>query len=139
MKTMLLVSMSLIMLTGTVVAQSQQVEQKTNQNAVVKNEHLIMKDGKMLHNMGGNEMQMQNDMTLKNGTMIKPDGSYQLKNGKQLRLRNGQCMDMNGRKYMSQEMMQRKMQGKYGMGMHGQNMHSGGQHQNMNGSGSSHH
>ena len=139
MKKMLLVSMSLIMLTGTVVAQSQQVEQKTNQNAVVKNEHLVMKDGKMLHNMDGKEIQMQNDMTLKNGTMIKPDGSYHLKNGKQLRLRNGQCMDMNGRKYMSQEMMQRKMQGKYGMSMHGQNMHSGGQHQNMNGSGSSHH
>jgi len=134
MKKMLLVSMSLIMLTGTLVAQSQQAEQKTQQNAVVKKEHMMMKDGKMVHNMDGKEMQMQNDMQLKNGTTIHPDGTYQLKNGKQLHLRDGQCMDMNGRKYNSQGMMQRQMQGKHGMGMHGQNMSSGGHHQNMNGS-----
>ena len=134
MKKMLLVSMSLIMLTGTLVAQSQQAEQKTQQNAVVKKEHVVMKDGKMVHNMDGKEMQMQNDMQLKNGTTIHPDGTYQLKNGKQLRLRDGQCMDMNGRKYNSQGRMQRQMQGKHGMGMHGQNMNTGGHHQNMNGS-----
>ncbi|HEY8657594.1 MAG TPA: DUF6799 domain-containing protein [Hanamia sp.] len=134
MKKMLLVSMSLIMLTGVLVAQSQQEEQKTQQNAVVKKEHMMMKDGKMVHNMDGNEMQMQNDMQLKNGTTIHPDGTYQLKNGKQLHMHNGQCMDMNGRKYNSQVMMQRQMQGKHGMGMHGQNMNSGIHHQNMNGS-----
>ena len=139
MKKIILVSMSLIMLAGTVVAQSHQEEQKTQQNAVEKNEHFMMKDGKMLHNMHGKEMQMQTDMTLKNGMMIKPDGSYQLKNGKQFQLRDGQCMDMNGRKFSSERMFQRKMQGKHGMGMHGQNMNSGGHHQNMNGSGSSHH
>ena len=139
MKKMILVSMSIIMLTGTIVAQSQQEEQKMQQNAVTKNEHLIMKDGKMMHNMDGKEMQMQSDMTLKNGSMIKPDGSYQLKNGKQLRLRDGQCMNMNGRKYRSLGMFQRKMQMNHGRGMHGQNMQSGGHHQNMNGSGSRHH
>lgn len=139
MKKLLFVPMSLLMLTGTIVAQSQQTEQKIQQNAVVKNEHMVMKDGKMFHNMDGKEMQMQNNMTLKNGMMVNPDGSYQLKNGKQLRLRDGQCMDMNGRKYNSQGMFQRKMQGKHGMRMQGQNMHSGGQHQNMNGNGSSHH
>ncbi|MBY0347370.1 MAG: hypothetical protein GTN67_00920 [Hydrotalea flava] len=139
MKKMLLVSMSLIILTGTIVAQSQQVEQKKHQNAVMKNEHLVMKDGKILHNMDGKEMQMQNDMTLKNGTIIKPDGSYHLKNGKQLHLRDGQCMDMNGRKYRSQGMMQRQMQGNHGMNMQGQKMQSGGHRQNMNGGSGSHH
>ena len=139
MKKLFFVPMSLIMLTGTIVAQSQQEKHKTEQNAVEKNEHMVMKDGKLLHNMDGKEMQMQNDMTLKNATTIKPDGSYQLKNGKQLHLRNGECMDMNGRKYSSERMFQNKMQGKHGMGMHGQNMHSGGHHQNMNGSGRMHH
>jgi hypothetical protein len=98
-----------------------------------------MKDGKMLHNMDGKEMQMQNNMTLKNGTIIKPDGSYQLKNGKQLHLLDGQCMDMNGRKYMSQGMMQRQMHGNHGMNMQGQKMQSGGHRQNMNGGGGMHH
>ena len=135
---MLLVSMSIIMLTGTSVAQSQQEEQKTQQNAAVKNEHMVMKDGKMLHSMDGKEMQMQSDMTLKNGTTIKPDGSYQLKNGKQLHLRDGQCMNMNGRKYRSLGMFQRKMQMNHGRGMHGQNMNSGGHHQKMMGTGSGH-
>jgi hypothetical protein len=82
-------------------------------------------------------MQMQHDMTLKNGTVIKPDGSYQLKNGKQLSLRNGQCMDMNGRKYRSEAMLQRKTQMNHGKGMQGQKMQSGGH--NMMGTGGSHH
>ncbi|MDP1764275.1 MAG: hypothetical protein Q8L07_10345 [Sediminibacterium sp.] len=139
MKKLFFVPMSLIMMTGTIVAQNQQAEQKIQQNAVVKVEYLVMKDGKMLHTTDGKDMLMQHDMTLKNGMMIKPDGSYQLKNGKQLRLRDGQCMDMNGSKYRSQGMFQRKMQGKYGMGMQGKNMHSGGQIQKMNGNGSGHH
>ena len=138
MKKMILVSMSLILLTGTIVAQSQQEEQKTQQNAVVEKEHLVMKEGKMMHNMDGKEMQMQNDMTLKNGTTVKPDGSYQLRNGKQLHLRNGQCMDMDGKKYRSHQMFQRKMQMNHGREMHGQNMNSGG-HQSMMGGNSSHH
>lgn len=141
MKKMILVSLSLLVLAGTVAAQSHQEEQKKQQNAVMKSEHLVMKDGKMLHNMDGKEMQMQNDMTLKNGTIVKPDGSYQLKNGKQLHLRDGQYMDMNGRKYMSQgRMMQRQMQGNHGMNnTQGQKMQQGGHHQNMNGGGGGHH
>lgn len=138
MKKMILVSMAIIMLTGTLAAQNQQEEKKTGQHAVAGNEHLVMKDGKMLHNMDGKEMQSQNEMTLKNGTTIKPDGSYQLKNGKQLHLRNGQCMDMNGRKYNSQGMMQRQMQMNHTNSMHGQHMNSGGHHQNMTGTGSRH-
>lgn len=139
MKKLLFVPLSLILLTGTVFAQSQQVDQKMEQNALKKHEHLMMKNGSMLHNMDGNEMQMLHDMTLKNGTVIKKDGSYQLKNGKQAHLRDGQCMAMNGRKFNSERMLQRNMQEKNGMGMKDHNMHSGGKNQNMNGGGSSHH
>ena len=122
MKKLLFVPMLLIIMTGTIVAQSQQEEQKTQQNAIGKNEHLLMKEGKMLHIMDGKEMQMQNQMTLKNGTMINPDGSFQLKNGKQFRLNNGQCMDMSGKRYRSQEMFQKAMMGRHGMSVNRQNM-----------------
>lgn len=138
MKKLLFVSLSLLLMAGTVFAQSQQADQKTEQNAVKKQEYFLMKNGNMLHKMDGKEMQMHHDMTLKNGTMVKTNGSYQLKNGKQAHLRDGQCMDMNGRKFNSEGMMQRNMQGQHGMGMQRHNMHSGG-NQNMNGSGMSHH
>lgn len=139
MKKMLLVSMSLIMLTGTLVAQSRQEEQKPQQNAVVKNEHLVMKDGKMLHQVDGKEMIMQNQMMLHNGTVMHSNGSYQLKNGKQRQLNNGQCMDMNGRKYSSQGMFQKRMMGRHGMGNNKQNMHNNRNDGKMMGTGSSHH
>ncbi len=130
MKKLLFVPLSILLLTGAISAQSQEVKTKTQQDAVVKNEHLVMKDGKMFHHMDGKEMQMQNQMTLKNGMMISSDGVYKLKNGKQRSLGNGQCMDMNGRKFSSERMLQQKMQGKHGMGM---------QKQNMGGTGSGHH
>lgn len=135
MKKLFFIPLSIILLTGAFSAQSQQVETKTQQDAVVKNEHLVMKDGKMFHNMDGKETQMQNQMTLKNGVMIDPDGGYKLKNGKQQSLRNGQCMDMNGRKYRSQQMFQKSMMGNHGMGNHGQNMHPNGSHHNISGAG----
>ena len=129
MKKLLFVLTSTIMLIGTAAAQSQQEEQKTQQDAGVKNEHFLMKDGKMLHIIDGKEMQMQDQMTLKNGTMIHPDGSYKLKNGKQRYLHNGHCMDMSGKKYRSQYMLQKRMMGRHNMNMngHGQNM-MGGHH-----------
>ena len=129
MKKLLFVLTSTIILIGTTAAQSQREEQKTRQDAVIKNEHLLMKDGKMLQIIDGKEMQMQNHMTLKNGTMIHPDGSYQLKNGKQGHLHNGHCMDMSGKKYRSQHMLQKRMMGRHNMNMtgHGQNM-MGGHH-----------
>jgi hypothetical protein len=139
MKKMLLVSMSLITLTGTLVAQNLQEEQKTQQNAVVKNEHLVMKDGKMCHNMNGKEMQMQDQITLHNGTVMHSNGSYQLKNGKLGQLRNGQCMDMNGRKYSSTGMLQKRMMGRHNMGNNKRNMHNNKNDGKMMGTGSSHH
>jgi hypothetical protein len=51
MKKILFVPLSPILLTGTVYAQSQQVDQKMEQNALKKHEHLMMKNGSMLHSM----------------------------------------------------------------------------------------
>lgn len=71
--------------------------------------------------------------------MIKPDGSYQLKNGKQAHLREGQYMDMHGRKFNSERMFRRNIQGDHGMGRQERNMRSGVHHQNMNGGSGGHH
>lgn len=127
MKKILFSVMSAALLTTVAIAQQEPLQ---NQPAPAANyEHLIMKDGKMYHNMNGKEMVMQNQMMLRNGTVMHTDGSYQLKNGKHKQLRNGHCMDMNGRKYRSHQMFQRTM-----MRMHGSGMHSGGQHGGMMGS-----
>ena len=128
MKKILLAAMSIVSLTTASIAQQQQGESKSQQITAVNDEHLLMKNGKMFHNMNGKEMMMQNQMTMRNGTVMNADGSFQLKNGKQRHLSNGQCMDMNGKKYRSHQMFQRGM-----MRMHGANMHPGGNHQKMNG------
>lgn len=134
MKKILLAAMSLVLLTTASIAQQAQGQNKIEQIITVNDEHLLMKDGKMYHNMNGKEMMMQNQMTMQNGTVMNADGSYRLKNGKQRQLRNGQCMDMDGKKYKSHHMFQKSM-----MRMHRQNMHSGSNHQNMNTGGHSHH
>ncbi len=124
MKKILLAAMSLILLAPASFAQQPQTGNINQQTT--NDEHLIMKDGKMYHNMNGKEMLLDNSMTLQNGTIMQPNGSYQLKNGKQRQLKNGHCMDMNGKKYRSHQMYQKSM-----MRMHGAGMHSGG-HQGMN-------
>ena len=125
MKKTLFLLISTITLVGTAISQNQQQEQ----NVGIKNEHLLMKDGKILRIMDGQEMLMKSPMTLKNGVVIYPNGSYQLKNGKQRHLRNRQCMDMNGKKYKSQRMFQKKIGGhNMQMSGHGGNMMGTGSH-----------
>jgi hypothetical protein len=47
---------------------------------------------------------------LKNGTTVNPDGSYQLQNQQKFQLRNGECLDLNGNRYLNQNRFnQRKM------------------------------
>ena len=125
MKKILLAVMSIVLLTTVTVAQQEQGENKNQQ--ITNDEHLLMKDGKMYHNMNGKEMMMQNQMTMHNGTVMHPNGSYQLKNGNQRQLHNGHCMDMNGKKYRSHQMFKTNM-----MRMHGSKMQSGNNHSNMN-------
>ena len=127
MKKILLAAMSILFLTTASVAQQVQGENKNKQSTTVNDDHLLMKDGKMYHNMNGKETMLENQMALHNGTVVHADGSYQLKNGKMRQLSNGHCMDMDGNKYRSHQMFQKNM-----MNMHGSNMHSGSNHSNMN-------
>lgn len=140
MKMLLFVPMSVLLLTGTALfTQAQSQEQKSQQESVIKNEHLLMKNGKMFHTMDGKEMQMQNQMTMKNGIMISPDGRYTLNNGKQRSLRNGQCMDMNGNRYRSQQMFQHKKMGNHGMESNKKHMRMNRNSKKMMGTNGGHH
>lgn len=141
MKKTLLISMVLTMLTGTVMAQTGQVEQKMQQNVIEDRGYLLMENGKVLLIMDetGMGIQMENDMTLKNGTIIKPNGSYQLQSGIQLQLQNGQVMDANGAAYKSERKFLKKTHRKKVEKTKGQNIHSNGHPQHDNGSSSHHH
>lgn len=141
MKKILLISLVLTMLTGTIMAQTGQVEQKMQQNVIEDRGYLLMENGKVLLIMDetGMGIKMENDMTLKNGTIIKPDGSYQLQSGIQLQLQNGQVMDANGAAFKSERKFLKKTHRKKVEKTKGQNMHSNGHPQHDNGSSSHHH
>ncbi len=143
MKKILLTVLSIIIFTGTIVAQvpHQHVEQKMQENVTVETGYFFMENGRVLHILEATGMgsKIQNDMVLENGTVIKPDGSYQLKNGTLLHLRNGQIMDMNGVKYKSERKFLKKTHRKKIEKTKAPNMHSNGHQQNSNGSSSHHH
>lgn len=66
-------------------------------------EHLVYQNGQMYRFRNNEQEQVQEQVRLGNGIVVNPDGTYQNRNGKQLRLRDGECLDMEGKKYMSQQ------------------------------------
>lgn len=72
-------------------------------------EHLMMQDGKMYQIKDQEQIQLQEQFKLKNGGIVNPDGSFQLQNQKQMRLKNGECLDMEGKRYESQDRFRDKM------------------------------
>jgi hypothetical protein len=141
MKKTLLISMVLTMLTGIIMAQTGQVEQKMQQNVIEDKGYLLMENGKVLLIMDetGMGIKMENNMTLKNGAIIKPDGSYQLKSGMQLQLQNGQVVDANGAAYKSERKFLKKTHRGKNEKAKLQNAYSSGHQQHDNGSSSHHH
>jgi hypothetical protein len=57
---------------------------------------VMMEDGKMMVMKGGENMAMDQDMTMTNGTMVMTDGTVKMKSGKTTKLKNGDCVMMNG-------------------------------------------
>lgn len=73
-------------------------------------DHLMVRDGKMLQVRDGQEAAVTSPLILNNGATVNPDGTVRMRNGKQLRLRDGECLDMDGNRYASQERMQRRFE-----------------------------
>jgi hypothetical protein len=58
--------------------------------------HLKMKDGKMMMVKDGKMMMMDKEMKMSNGTMVYPNGMVKMKDGKTMMMKNGDKMEMNG-------------------------------------------
>lgn len=73
-------------------------------------DHYMVRDGKVLQMRDGQGAAITSPQTLNNGTTVNPDGTVQMRGGKQLRLRDGECLDMDGNRYTSQDRMQRRFE-----------------------------
>jgi TolA-binding protein len=103
MKKVLMTLVSLFLLTGTVVwAQDQDRDRVKKQDRIHQEDHLMLQDGKLYQFKQGVQTQVQAQLRLNNGTVINPDGTYQLQNQQRYQLRDGECLDMNGNRYLNQ-------------------------------------
>ncbi|MGV3528357.1 MAG: DUF6799 domain-containing protein [Flavisolibacter sp.] len=66
-------------------------------------DHLMLLDGKLYLVEDGDRTLVQSQLKLRNGGVANPDGSYQLQNQDRMQLRNGECLDMDGNRYQSQQ------------------------------------
>lgn len=135
MKKIILVSMlfPFLFISDLVNAQNQPQTNKTQQNtSAAKNEFLIMKGGKVYHTVNGKQAALDSKMRMNDGTIVNPDGTCKLINGKEEKFHNGECMDMTGKIYHSQEMYQERMLGMHNMNG-GKMMDKDSEHKNMGG------
>ncbi|MBK8088499.1 MAG: hypothetical protein IPK31_11405 [Chitinophagaceae bacterium] len=104
MKKMFFILASALLIAGAGVAQDQiqQKDKLQKRDRIHQEDHLMLKDGKLYQVKQGVQSQVQAQVTLQNGTVCNPDGTYQLKDRNQLRLRDGECLDMEGNRYMNQ-------------------------------------
>jgi X-X-X-Leu-X-X-Gly heptad repeat protein len=79
---------------------------KTNHK---KKDCVMMKDGKMMVMKNGKSELMDNSIKLNNGTTVMTDGSIKMSDGSFKMLKEGQCMDMDGKKWMMKKKMPKDM------------------------------
>jgi len=104
MKKMVFILASFLLIAGTGFAQDQiqQKDKLQKRDRIHQEDHLMLKDGKLYQVKQGVQSQVQAQITFNNGLICNPDGSYQLKDRTQLRLRDGECLDMEGNRYLNQ-------------------------------------
>ncbi len=103
MKRLIIMLVSLFLVAGTVVnAQDQDKDQIRKQDRIHQEDHLMLKDGSCLLVKQGVPTKIQTQLKLNNGIVVNPDGSYQLQNQQKYQLRDGECLDMNGNRYLNQ-------------------------------------
>ena len=70
----------------------------------------MMQNGQVFRIQNQERNQLREQMTLPNGTVVNPDGTVQSRDRKQFQLRDGECLDMEGRRYATQERFREKME-----------------------------
>ena len=73
-------------------------------------EHLVLQNGQMYRVQNQQKSQLQEQLTLPNGTLVTPNGSVQAKEKKRFQLKDGECLDMEGKRYETQERFREKME-----------------------------
>ena len=73
-------------------------------------EHLLYKDGKVYQVNNDVQSPVQSQQQLKNGLRVNPNGVCQLQDQKKFQLKNGECLDMDGNRYKSQNDFRQQMQ-----------------------------
>ncbi|SDM29303.1 hypothetical protein SAMN05421813_10931 [Daejeonella rubra] len=97
------ISILLIILLGAgSMLKAQQQDQIQKQDRIHQEEHLRFYDGKLYQYKDGVQSQVTEQVRLRNGTVVNPDGSYQLQNQERFQLRQGECLDMDGIRYRTQ-------------------------------------
>lgn len=108
MKKLILVFASLFLIVGSTVFAQDQDRIKT-QDRIHQEDHLRLQDGKLYLMNKGVQNQVKEQVKLSNGTVINPDGTYQLQNQQKFQLRDGECIDMNGNRYLNQNRFNKRM------------------------------
>ncbi len=81
---------------------TRQEEVKPNHDEKMMKENcLMLKEGKVVQMKDGKSAEIDKEVTLKNGDMVMMDGTVMKKDGKKIKLKEGECMDMNGMMMMN--------------------------------------
>jgi hypothetical protein len=99
MKKYFFMLVSLLLVTGTVLTAQDKIQIK---DRIHQEDHIMLKDGSCLLVNAGVSTKLATPLKLNNGITVNPDGSYQLQNQQKLQLRDGECLDMNGARYLNQ-------------------------------------
>lgn len=71
-------------------------------------EHIVYRNGQLYRVRHNEQVPVNEELALANGVTVYPDGTYQ--KGKQKRvLLSGECLDMDGKRYATQERFREKM------------------------------
>lgn len=98
--------LSVILVTGMAATAQDKIQQK---DRIHQEDHLRLQDGSCLLVKDGVPVKLKTQMKLNNGTLINPDGSYQLQNQEKYQLRNGECLDLNGNRYLNQQQFNKRI------------------------------
>ena len=98
MKKVFFMLVSLLLVTGALVTAQDKIQKK---DRIHQEDHLLLQDGSCVLVNAGVSTRLAKPFQLNNGTTVNIDGSYILKNQQKLYLRDGECLDMNGARYLN--------------------------------------
>jgi len=88
--------------------QAQDLDQLRDQDRI--REYLLLQDNELLRVRDQDRIRLSEQTTLPDGSVVNPDGTYRDAEGVRQRLRDGECLDLDGNKYSSQEQFQQHLQ-----------------------------